>query len=74
MAYGDSQGRGLIGTVAAGLRYGHGNARSEPYLLLMLQLVAKPGALQPFWLKLDYVAPYAASISSRDITRVGCVF
>ena len=42
VAYGDSQARGLIETVAAGLRYGHGNARSEPYLLLMLQLVAKP--------------------------------
>ena len=28
-AYGDSQARGLIGTVAAGLRQSHSNARSK---------------------------------------------
>ena len=31
-AYGDSQARGLIGAVVAGLRQGHSNAGSEPRL------------------------------------------
>ena len=30
-AYGDSQGRGLIGAVAAGLRHSPSNVRSEPH-------------------------------------------
>ena len=31
-AHGGSQARGLIGTVAAGLRQSHSNAKSEPQL------------------------------------------
>ena len=32
MAYGDSQARGLIRAVAAGLHHSHSNAGSEPHL------------------------------------------
>ena len=40
MAYGSSQARGRIGAAAASLRHNHSNARSEPGLQPMLQLVA----------------------------------
>ena len=40
MAYGDSQARGQIGAVAAGLRHSH--ARSEPRLPPTPQLVTTP--------------------------------
>ena len=42
MAYGDSQARGLIGAVVAGLCQCHSNARSEPYFQPMPQLTAMP--------------------------------
>ena len=38
MAYGDSQARGLIGAVAAGLCQSHNNVGSEPRLQPTLQL------------------------------------
>ena len=40
MAYAGSQARGQIGTVAAGLRHRHSNARSEPSLQPTPQLTA----------------------------------
>ena len=40
VAYGDSQARGQIGAVAAGLHRSHSNAGSEPYLRLTPQLTA----------------------------------
>ena len=40
MAYGGSQARGLIGTVATSLRQGHSNTGSEPRLLPTPQLTA----------------------------------
>ena len=39
-AYGDSQARGLIGAVAAGLRQSHSNAGSELHLQPIPQLTA----------------------------------
>ena len=39
-AYGGSQARGPIGTVADSLHHSHGNTGSEPCLQPMLQLVA----------------------------------
>jgi len=42
MAYGDSQARGLIGAVAAGLCQSHSNAGSEPRLQPTPQLTAMP--------------------------------
>ena len=39
-AYGASQARGLIGAVAAGLHHSHSNARSEPCLQPIPQLMA----------------------------------
>ena len=39
-AYGNSQARGQIGIAAAGLHHSHSNARSEPHLRPMWQLVA----------------------------------
>ena len=42
MAYGGSQARGLIGTVAAGLRHSHSNVGSEPRLRPTPQLTATP--------------------------------
>ena len=42
MAHGGSQTRGLIGAVAAGLRHSHSNARSEPCLPPIPQLMAMP--------------------------------
>ena len=42
MTYGDSQVRGPIGAVAAGLLHSHGNARSEPSLQPTPQLMAMP--------------------------------
>ena len=39
-AYGDSQARGLIGVVAAGLHQNHSNSGSEPRLQPTLQLTA----------------------------------
>ena len=42
MAYGGSQGRGRIGTVATGLRQSHSNTGSEPRLQPTLQLMAMP--------------------------------
>ena len=39
-AYGGSQARGPIGTIAASLRQSHSNARSEPLLLPAPQLMA----------------------------------
>ena len=41
-AYGDSQARGLIGAVAAGLCQSHSNVRSYPHLQPTLQLTAMP--------------------------------
>jgi len=41
-AYGDSQARGRIGAVAAGLRQSHSNAGSEPCLQPTPQLTATP--------------------------------
>ena len=41
-AYGGSQGRGLIGVVAASLHQSHSHARSEPHLQPTPQLTAKP--------------------------------
>ena len=41
-AYGDSQARGLIGTVATGLHQSHSNAGSEPRLQPIPQLTAMP--------------------------------
>ena len=41
MAYGDSQARGQIGTVATGLHPSHGNAGSEPHLQPTPQVMAK---------------------------------
>ena len=41
-AYGDSQARGPIGAVAAGLRQSHRNAGSEPRLRHTPQLTATP--------------------------------
>ena len=41
-AYGGSQARGQIGTVATGLRQGHSNAGSEPCLQPTPQLTATP--------------------------------
>ena len=40
MAYGDSQARGPIGGVTAGLCHSHSNSRSEPCLRPTLQLTA----------------------------------
>ena len=40
MAYGSSQPRGQIGVVAAGLHHSHSNARSEPHLQPIAQLMA----------------------------------
>ena len=42
MAYGDSQARGRIGAVAAGLHHGHSNVGSEPYMQPTPQLMATP--------------------------------
>ena len=42
MAYGSSQARGLIGTVAAGLRHSHSHAGFEPRLRPTQQLTAMP--------------------------------
>ena len=42
VAYGGSQGRGLIGAVATGLHHSHSNARSEPSLQPTPQLTATP--------------------------------
>jgi len=42
VAYGGSQGRGLIGAVATGLRQSHSNAGSEPRLQPTPQLTATP--------------------------------
>ena len=42
VAYGDSQARGLIGAVPAGLGHSHSNARSEPHLRPTPQLMATP--------------------------------
>ena len=41
-AYGGSQGRGLIGAVAAILHHSHSNARSESRLQTTAQLTATP--------------------------------
>ena len=41
-AFGDSQARGLIGAVAAGLHHSHSNAGSKPHLRPTPQLTAKP--------------------------------
>ena len=43
-AYGESQARGLIGTVAASLHHSHShsNTRSEPHLRHTPQLMAAP--------------------------------
>ena len=41
-AYGGSQARGLIGTIAAGLRQSHSNTGSEPRLQPIPQLPATP--------------------------------
>ena len=41
VAYGGSQARGLMGTVAAGLCQSHSKARSEPHLRPTPQLMAK---------------------------------
>ena len=41
-ACGDSQARGRIGAVAAGLHHSHGNAGSELYLQPTPQLTATP--------------------------------
>ena len=40
VTYGSSQARGQIRAVAVSLCHSHGNARSEPHLLPMLQLAA----------------------------------
>ena len=40
VAYGDSQARGQIGAVAAGLGHSHSNARSEVHLQSVPQLIA----------------------------------
>ena len=40
--YGDSQARGLIGAVAAGLHHSHSNSGSERHLQPTLQLTATP--------------------------------
>ena len=42
VAYGDSQARGLIGAVAAGLHHSHSNTRSEPHLQPTPLLKATP--------------------------------
>ena len=42
LTYGDSQARGPIGAVAAGLRHSHSNAGSELCLQPTLQLTAMP--------------------------------
>ena len=42
VAYGGSQARGRIGTVAAGLHHSHSNARSELRLWSIPQLTAMP--------------------------------
>ena len=42
MAYGGSQARGQIGTVAAGLHQSHSNSGSEPHLQPTPQLTAMP--------------------------------
>ena len=41
-AYGDSQARGLVGALAAGLHHSHSNMISKPYLKPMPQLTATP--------------------------------
>ena len=41
-AYGDSQAKGLIGAVAAGLHQSHSNARSKLILQPTIQLMAMP--------------------------------
>ena len=41
-AYGGSQARGLIGTVAASLHHSHGHTGSEPCLQPTPQLTAMP--------------------------------
>ena len=41
-AYGGSQARGRVGTVATGLRQGHVNAGSEPRLKPTQQFMATP--------------------------------
>ena len=43
VAYGDSQARGLIGAVAAGLRQSHSNVGSQPHRQPTPQLTATPG-------------------------------
>ena len=40
VAYGDSQARGQIGALAAGLHHSHSNVGSEPCLRPTLQLMA----------------------------------
>ena len=42
MAYGGSQDRGLIGTIAASLHHSHSNARSELLLQPTTQHMAMP--------------------------------
>ena len=42
MAYGDSQAGDLIRTTAAALHHSHSNARSDPSLQPIPQLMAKP--------------------------------
>ena len=42
MAYGGSQARGPIGTIAANLYHRHSNTRSEPHLGPTAQLTAMP--------------------------------
>ena len=42
MAHGDSQAKGLIRAVVAGLHWGHSNAGSEPHLRPTSQLMATP--------------------------------
>ena len=41
-AYGGSQARGLIKVIAASLHQSHSNARSEPHLRPISQLIATP--------------------------------
>ena len=42
MAYGDSQARGIIRAVAAGLHHSYSNTGSEPHLRPTPQLTATP--------------------------------
>ena len=41
-AHGDSQARGLMGAIAAGLGHSHSNDRSEPHLQATPQLTSMP--------------------------------